>query len=150
MPGLKPWPAVFPSVGKGSVFSPRVAVPVHRCLFLSSPVGSKNSAGELSWEAGCLFYRNLCCLCLLSVRSHELFPHPGTFSSSAGGVVHVAGGECSLLGDEGWSLESPLADSPGSEFLLLCAGALSGCSLKRMGIIFFLFSKGSWPCFQNR
>lgn len=62
----------------------------------------------------------------------------------------VAGGECILLGDERWSLESSLADSREWEFLLLCAGALLGCSLKRTGIIFFFFSKGSWSCFQNR
>lgn len=60
------------------------------------------------------------------------------------------GGECTLLGDERWSLESPLADSHVWGFLLLCAGVLLGCSLKRMGIIFFLFSKGNWSCFQNR
>lgn len=76
VPGLKLWTAVFPSVWEGSVFSPWMAVHVHRCLFLSSPVGPKNSVGELFWEAElCLFHRNVCCLCIFLILAH--FPACG-------------------------------------------------------------------------
>lgn len=76
------------------VFFPWMALRVHRCLFLSSPVGSKNPVGELFWEAElCLFCWNLCCLWLLSVWSHKLFLQSSTFSSPGGGVwwVHPLG-----------------------------------------------------------
>lgn len=67
----------------------------------------------------------------------------------------MAGGECTLLGDGRWSLESALADSHVWEFLLLCAGALLGCSPKRMGIILwgtsspFSFQRGAAPAFRR-
>lgn len=126
-----------------------MALCVHRRLFLSSPVGSKNPVGELFWEAElCLFCRDLCCLGLLSVWSHKLFLHPSTFSSPGGGVcLWLVGSEpFREVGDGALSL--PWLTVMWGNFSCcvqqLCLAALS----KEWTLFSFSFQRGTGPAFK--
>lgn len=62
----------------------------------------------------------------------------------------VADVKCTLLGDERWRLESPLADSHVAwEFFMLCANALLAYCIKRRNVIFFSFSSAPTVPFQK-
>lgn len=116
-----------------------MAVHGHRCLFLGSPVEFCRWA-VVGGRAEPFLLKFVLLMLILVPRG---FPHPGTFSSSAGGVVVSA--PFWEMGDGAWGL--PWL-THGWELLLLCAGALLGCFPREWALFPFPF-QGSWSCSQN-
>lgn len=115
-----------------------MAVHGHRCLFLGSPVEFCRWA-VVGGRAEPFLLKFVLLMLILVPRG---FPHPGTFSSSAGGVVVSAPfWEMEPGGCPGWHMGGNCS---------CCVQGLCQAVSQENGHYFLSLSKGSWSCSQNR